>query len=136
MGHNTYNKYFYKSHNWFLQTQSTSDYPKGRKSCTESLAETSFGVMKIFQFSSVQSLSRVQLFANPWTAVCQASLSITNFWSLLKLMSKESVMPSNHLILCVPLYSCLQSFPASWSFPMSQFYANVLEFQLQHQSFQ
>ena len=51
-----------------------------------------------FQFSSVQSLSRVQLFATPWTAACQASLSITNSRSLLKLMSIELVMPSNHLI--------------------------------------
>ena len=55
------------------------------------------------QFSSIQSLSCVQLFATPWTAAHQASLSITNFWSLLKLMSIESVMPSNHLILCRPL---------------------------------
>ena len=52
--------------------------------------------------SSVQSLSCIQLFATPWTAACQASLSITNSWSLLKLMSIESVMPSNHLILCHP----------------------------------
>ena len=50
--------------------------------------------------SSVQSLSCVQLFATPWTAACQASLSITNSRSLLKLMSVESVMPSNHFILC------------------------------------
>jgi len=55
------------------------------------------------QFSSVQSLSCVQLLATPWTAACQASLSITNSWSLLKLMSIELVMPSNHLILCHPL---------------------------------
>ena len=48
-------------------------------------------------------LSHVRLFAIPWTAACQASLSITNSWSLLKLMSIESVMPSNHLILCHPL---------------------------------
>ena len=54
-------------------------------------------------FSSVQLLSRVRLFATPWTAACQASLSITSSWSLLKLMSIESVMPSNHLILCHPL---------------------------------
>ena len=54
-------------------------------------------------FSSVQSLSCVQLFATPWTAAHQASLSITNSWNLLKLMSIESVMPSNHLILCRPL---------------------------------
>ena len=55
------------------------------------------------QFGSVQSLSRVQLFATPWTTACQASMSITNFWSLLKLMSIELVMPSNHLILYHPL---------------------------------
>ena len=54
-------------------------------------------------FSSVQSLSHVQLSATPWTAAHQDSLSITNSWSLLKLMSTESVMPSNHLILCCPL---------------------------------
>ena len=55
------------------------------------------------QFSSVQSLSRVRLFATAWTATCQASLSITNSQSLLKRMSVESVMPSNQLILCRPL---------------------------------
>ena len=54
-------------------------------------------------FSSVQSLSHVQLFATPWTTACQASLSITNSRSLLKLMSIESVMPTNRLILCRPL---------------------------------
>ena len=56
------------------------------------------------QFSSVQSLSYDWLFATPWTAACQASLSITNSQSLLKLMSIKSVMPSNHLILCHPLF--------------------------------
>ena len=65
------------------------------------------------QFSSVQSLSHVQLFVTPWTAAHQASLSITNSQSLLKFLSFESVMPSNHLILCHPFSSCLQSFPAS-----------------------
>ena len=55
------------------------------------------------QFSSVQSLSHVQLFSTPWTAALQASLSITNSRSLLKLMSVESVMPSSYLILCCPL---------------------------------
>ena len=54
----------------------------------------------ISSVSSVQLLSRVRLFATPWTAACQASLSITNSRSLLKFMSIESVMPSNHLILC------------------------------------
>ena len=66
------------------------------------------------QFSSVQ-FSSLWLFATPRTAACQASLSITNTWSLLKLMSIELVMSSNHLILCCPLFSCLQSFPASQS---------------------
>ena len=70
--------------------------------------------------SSTQLLSHVQLFATPWTAACQASLSITNYRSLLKLMSIESVMPSNHLIP----FSPLQSFPASGSFQMSQFFAS------------
>ena len=56
-----------------------------------------------YQFSSVQSLSRVRLFATPWIAACQASLSITNSRSLLKLMPIETVMPSSHLILCRPL---------------------------------
>ena len=58
---------------------------------------------KSHQFSSVQLLSHVRLFATPWAAACQASLSITNSQSLLKLMSFESVMPSNHLIVCHPL---------------------------------
>ena len=66
----------------------------------------------MYQFSSVQSLSRVRLFATPWTAACQASLSITNSWSLRKLMSIESVMPSNHLILCHPLLLSLSIFPS------------------------
>ena len=63
-------------------------------------------------FSSVQSLSHVLLFAIPWTAACQASLSITNSWSLLKFMSIESVMPSNHLILCSPLLLLPSVFPS------------------------
>ena len=63
------------------------------------------------QFSSLQSLSRVQLFVTPWTAAHQCSLSITNSWSLLKLMSIELVMPSNQLILCHPLLLLLSIFP-------------------------
>ena len=62
--------------------------------------------------SSVQSLSHVQLFATPWTVARQASLSITNFQSLLKLMSIESVMPSNYLILCPPLLLPPSIFPS------------------------
>ena len=74
------------------------------------------------QFSSVQSLSHVQFFATPWIAACQASLSITNSQSLLKLMSIELAMPPSLLILCYPLL-LPQSLPASESFPMSQLFA-------------
>ena len=71
----------------------------------------------------VQPLSHVQLFATPWTAAWQASLSFTISLSLLRFMPIESVMLSNHLILCHPLLFCLQSFPASGSFPMTQIFA-------------
>ena len=64
------------------------------------------------KFSSVQPLSHVPLFAAPWIAACQASLSITNSWTFLKLMSIESVMPSNHLILCCPLLLLPSIFPS------------------------
>ena len=63
-------------------------------------------------FSSVQSLIHVRPFSNPWTTVCQASLSITNSWSLLKLMSIELVMPSNHIILSCPLLLLPSIFPS------------------------
>ena len=63
-------------------------------------------------FSSIQSLSHVQLFSMPWTTACQASLSITNYQSLPKLMSIESVMPSDHLILCHPLLLLPSIFPS------------------------
>ena len=63
-------------------------------------------------FSSVQSLNCVRLFVTPWTAARQASLSITNSWSLLKLMCIESVMPYNHLILCHPLLLLPSIFPS------------------------
>ena len=74
--------------------------------------------------SSVQSLSCVQLFATPWIAAWQASLSFTNSQSLLKLMLIDLVIPSNNLILCHPFSSHLQSFPAPGSFPISQFFAS------------
>ena len=75
------------------------------------------------QFTSLQSRSCVRLFATEWIAARQASLSITNSRSSLRLTSVESVMPSSHLILCRPLSSCLQSLPAPESFPMSQLFA-------------
>ena len=71
---------------------------------------------------SVQWLSHVQLFVTPWTAACQASLSITNFWS--QLMSVVLVMSSNHPILCHPILLLSSIFPASGSFPMSYFFAS------------
>ena len=88
--------------------------------------------------SSVQSLGHVQLFVIPWTAAFQGSLSITNSQNLLKLMSIESVMPSNHLILCCPLLLLPSIFPQhqglfQWVSSSHQV-AKLLEFQLQHQS--
>ena len=64
------------------------------------------------ELNSVQSISHVQLFVTPWTAACQACLSITNFQSLLKLMSIELVMPPNHIILCCPLLFPPSIFPS------------------------
>ena len=97
------------------------------------------GEKKSHQFSSVQSFSRVRLFATPWITACQASLSFTNSQSSLKFMSIESVMPFSHLILCHP-FLLLPPIP-----PRIRVFSNestlhevakVLEFQLQHQSFQ
>ena len=97
--------------------------------------------------SSVQSLSCVQLFATPWTAARQVSLSITNSQSSLRLMSIESVMPSNHLILCCPLLLpsiflstgvfsselvlCIR-WPKCWSFSFSPFndYSGLISFRI------
>ena len=76
------------------------------------------------QFSSVQSLSHVQLFVTQWTAARQASLSITNSRSPPKPMSIESVMPINHLILCCPLLLLPSIFPINLSFQMGQFFAS------------
>ena len=87
--------------------------------------------------SSVQSLSHVRFFVTPWSAARQASLSITNSQSLLKLMSITLVMPSNHLILCCPLLLPPSIFPSIKVFSNESVQvAKVLEFQLQHQSFQ
>ena len=94
-----------------------------------------------YQIRSVQSLSRVQLFATPWTEECQASLSITNSWNLLKLISIESVMPLNHLIFCHPLLllpsvHLFQPQDIFQGVSSSHQVAKVWEFQFQHQSFQ
>ena len=92
------------------------------------------------QYSSVQSLSCVWLFATPRIAACQASLSITNSRSLLKLMSIESVMPSSHLILCrslllLPPKPSQHQGPSQWVNSSNEV-SRVLEFQLQHQFLQ
>ena len=79
---------------------------------------------RAFSVFVLWSLNRFRFFATPWTVAHQASLSFTISQSLLKPMSIESVMPSNHVILCRPFSSCLQFFPASRSFPMSQFFAS------------
>ena len=72
---------------------------------------------KSITISSVQSLISVPLFVTPWTAVHQASLSVTNYWNLFKLMSIESVMPSNYFILCHPLLLLPSIFPSIRIFP-------------------
>ena len=79
-------------------------------------------LINLLNICSVQSLSRVRLFATPWIAAPQASLSITNSWSSLRLTYIESVMPSSYLILCRPLFLLPQSLPASESFPLSQLF--------------
>ena len=85
-------------------------------------------------------LSNVQLFVTPWPAAHQASLSITNSWSLLKLLSIKSVMPPNHLILCRPLLLLPSIFPSIRVFSNESAlrikWPRVLELQLQHQFFQ
>ena len=89
------------------------------------------------RFSSVQSLSHVQLFGTPWIAACQASLSITNSQSLPKLMSIESVMPSSHFILCC-LLLLLPPIPPSIRVFSNEATLHIVvkELELQHQSFQ
>ena len=83
-----------------------------------------FSNLHIHTIIVVQSLSRVQLFVTPWTAACQASPAFTISHSLLKLMSTESVMPSNISSSVAPFSFCPQSFPASGSFPMSQLFTS------------
>ena len=90
-------------------------------SYTSSTVQTFFC---LYTISSVQLLSRVWLFATPWTAALQASLSITNSWSLLKLMSMKLVMPFNHLTLCRPFFLLSPIPPSIKVFPNDQFFAS------------
>ena len=97
------------------------------------------GKKNMLQFSSVQSLSPVQFSVTLWTTAWQTSLSITNSRSLPKMMSIESEKPSNHVILCHPLLLLPSTFPHDGLFKWvssSHEMVKVLEFQLQHQSFQ
>ena len=97
-------------HGFVIQRRFSARYLTTSYSCRST---SSCGSIKFSEtFSSVQSLSRVQLFATPWTAAHQTSMSITNSQSLLKLMPIESVMPSNHLILCRPLLLLPSIFPS------------------------
>ena len=90
-----------------IQKAGVSGYGLGSTS-----PEVSFFFLNSLQFSSVQSLRHVWLFETPWTAAHQASLSISNPWSLLKLMSFESVMPSNHPTVCYLLFLLTSIFPS------------------------
>ena len=138
-------------HRWIYSPRILGDSEKAHQGCqkigvwlaswdrmeTQLTGRVCFPFMgQIYSVSSVQFLNHVCLFATPRTAARQASQSITNSQSLLKLMSVESVMPSNHLILHRPFSSCLPSFPASGSFPISQFFASggqsLLDLHLQH----
>ena len=85
-------------------------YPREMKTSVHT--KTCVWLFIVLLFSSLQALSHVWLFATPRTAACQASLSITNFWSLLKPMSIKSVMLSNHLILCHPCHLLPSNFPS------------------------
>ena len=102
--------------------RSADSFPGPHRKATWSLCHKFFfGCFVLYVV--VQSPSRVWLFMTPWTAARQASLPFTISWSFLKLMSTESVMPSNYLIFCCPLLSSShQSFPASGSFPVSQLF--------------
>ena len=109
-----------KKKKWNKQTKTRSNYlwtvgqlPKKKKKC-----------IVMYQFSSVQSLTHVRLFATPWTAARQASLSITNSQSSLKLIPIELVMPSNNLILCHPLLLLPSIVPSIRVFSVSQIFAS------------
>ena len=111
---------------WFFRDSSA--FKNACDICATDVCSSSLSIYVCAQILYIvvgQSLSYVWSFATPWTAAHQASLSFSIFWSFLKFMSIESVMPSNHLILCcgVPFSSRPQSFTASGSFPVSQLFA-------------
>ena len=137
--------FFVHSHYLLILIQKSSEKPNWYQfkhymwsSVLKSLISVST-VSRPGQVSSVQLLGHARLLSTPWTAACQASLSITNYRSLLKLTSIELMMPSNHLILCRPHLLWPSVFPSIRGLfqevSSSHQVAKVLEFQLQHQSF-
>ena len=124
---------------WLMTLTESSAGDLNGKPAISALVQGRASCIKGAQFSSVQPLSSVRLFAIQWTEARQASLSTTNSQSLLKLMSIESVMPSNHLILCHPLLFLPSIFPSIRVFSNEDSslhqVAKSLEFQLQRQSF-
>ena len=96
-----------------LKIYKNEDTLKGHRSQLNKFSKAMLENLNKIKYYSVQSLSHVKLFATPWTAAHQASLSITNSWSLLKLMSITSMMPSNYLILCHPFLLVLSIFPST-----------------------
>ena len=104
---------FYRNKGYKNKLSGCSTYPTATATYASGyIYLLGYDINIIIQFSSVQSLSRVQLFVTPWTAAHQASLAITNSRSLPKLMSVKSVMPSNHLIFCCPLLLLPSIFPS------------------------
>ena len=100
----------------------------------EYLKQSPYVILLIFQVLSVQSLSRVRLFATLWTAARQASLSITNSWNSLRLMSIELVMPYNHLNLCCPLLLLPSIFPSIRVFSNESALLRCVEFETKSQA--
>ena len=120
----------------FLLATDFSILPHPMETTTTNPRLSYFGIYSYYS-ELIQSLSCVQLFVTPWTPAHQASLSITSSQSLSKLISTESVMPCNHLILCYPLPLLPSIFASIRVFSNeSAFGIKVLEFHLQYQSFQ
>ena len=128
---------------WLVKEITQPNHRKPYSHCKDfGFSEWDEGILEGFNgemLSSVQLLRHVRLFVTPWTATCQASLFITNYQRLLKLMPIDSVMPSNHLILCSPSHPAfnlsLHQGLFQWVSSSHQV-AKLLELQLQHQSFQ
>ena len=125
--HISYNCFYLNNWETFVHVVLSSIIGCGAKYCVYMLSWALFcfylPVISKVQLTVDQSLNFVQLFVTPWTATCHASLSFTISQSLLKLMSIESVMPSNILFSVIPFSSCLQSFPASGCFLMNWLFA-------------